>query len=260
MLTVLLHSSKTMRPIADDSWPYQEPRFLDKASVLTKALRKRKVSDIETLMKVSNNKAAEAKQLIDQWDTSKGGTRPAIDAFLGDIYSGLQVQSFDDGDRAYANDHLLILSGLYGALRALDSIKPYRLEMGYPLSDSSFKNLYDFWGDHVSSLLKTSSTIVNLSAVEYTKSLLKNLDVPVITPKFLTISPKTGEPIFVTVHAKVARGAFAHWLIKHRVSNTATLTRFNEIGYKYDEQASTPEQPVYVCKEFKGIGLSVRLT
>lgn len=83
---------------------------------------------------------------------------------------------------------------------------------------------------------------------------------PVVTPKFLTVSPKTGEPTFVVVHAKIARGAFAHWMIMNRVEDVAQLREFNELGYLYDALASTPEQPIFVCQEFGGLGLSVRLS
>lgn len=201
-------------------------------------------------------------------------TLPAINAFLGDIYSGLQVQSFTKEDRDYANSHLFILSGLYGVLRALDAIQPYRLEMGYKLpgnvhntSQPNITSLYQFWGDKIAQQLPKNQDIINLSAVEYTKAIFphcKTIDglknVRIITPKFLTVSPKTGEPTFVTVHAKIARGAFARWLIQHRVETPAGLQEFSELGYTYNAALSTPEQPVFVAKEFKGIGLSVRLT
>lgn len=135
---------------------------------------------------------------------------------------------------------------------------PYRLEMGYTLPDG--KSMYAFWGDSIASLIpSTATTILNLSAVEYTKALLPYTGKHIVTPKFMTVSPKTGEPVFVAVHAKIARGAFARWVIQKRIEDPARLTRFNELGYHFDEKTSTDEQPVFICTEFGGLGLSVRL-
>jgi cytoplasmic iron level regulating protein YaaA (DUF328/UPF0246 family) len=212
-------------------------------------------------MQLSAVKAAETYRLLQSWTPVHSQQQPAIDAFLGDIYSGLQVQSFNDSDRAYANQHLLILSGLYGGLRALDSIHPYRLEMGYKLPKGDYEKLYEFWGGSIADLIPADAEIINLSAVEYTKAVLPFCRTStIITPKFLTISPKTAEPTFVTVHAKIARGAFANWLIRDRIDSIHTLPRFDSLGYKYDDARSTPESPVFVCDQFQGLGLSVRLT
>ena len=262
MLAILLHSSKTMRPAEKLDVPYQAPVLLPKAAEFAEYLRTLSVKDIEASMQLSHGMAGKTHQLLSSWSANPNTLRPTIDAFLGDIYSGLQVQTFTPADRAYANKHLFILSGLYGVLRAHDSIHPYRLEMGYKLPDEPYKNLYKFWSDTIARQLPAHSTIINLSAVEYTKAVFPHLPAAqqIITPKFLTISPKTGEPTFVTVHAKVARGAFARWLIQHRIDTPADIVKFNDIGYAYDKTASTPGQPVFVCKEFGGIGLSVRLT
>ncbi len=261
MLQILLHSSKTMRPAPDETQPYQRPQLLAEAEKLANYLASLNVAQIAQTMKLSDKKAAETEMLLKSWSRGAMQTRPALDVFIGDIYSGLQVQSLSPADRDYANKHLLILSGLYGGLRALDSVAPYRLEMGYKLPDEPYRNLYKFWGDKIAQLLpQDTSLVVNLSAVEYTKALLPYLDTPVVAPKFLTVSAKTGEPTFVTVHAKIARGAFAHWLIANRVQNTAQLREFDKLGYKYDTASSTPDTPVFICEEFGGLGLSVRLS
>lgn len=251
-----------MRPAEELDIPYQAPKLLSKTTELAKYLRTLRIKDIESSMQLSSAMAEKTHQLLNNWSANPNTLRPAIDAFLGDIYSGLQVQSFSPADRAYANKHLFILSGLYGVLRAHDSIHPYRLEMGYKLPDEPYKSLYKFWGDSIAKQLPASSAIINLSAVEYTKAVFPHLskNQQIITPKFLTVSPKTGEPTFVTVHAKVARGAFARWLIQNQIDNPSDIVKFNDIGYTYDAAASTSEQPVFVCKEFGGIGLSVRLT
>lgn len=261
MLTILLHSSKTMRPAENLDNPYQAPKLLTEATELADYLRTLKAEDLQKSMQLSSAMAVKTRQLAHDWSANPSKLRPAIDAFLGDIYSGLQVQTFTPSDRTYANKHLFILSGLYGVLRAYDSIYPYRLEMGYKLPSEPYKNLYKFWGDKIANQLPKNSTIINLSAVEYTKAVFPHLpNATIITPRFLTVSPKTGKPTFVTVHAKVARGAFARWLIQHKIETANEITKFNDIGYTYDEATSTPEQPVFICQEFGGIGLSVRLT
>lgn len=259
MIQILLHSSKTMRGVSDRAHiALDVPQLLDRASELSEQLRQASSVDLERMMKLSPKKAAEVERQFKDWSSESSSKIPAIDAFIGDIYSGLQVQTWSKQDRSYAHAHLLILSGLYGALRACDGIAPYRLEMGYKLPNG--KSLYEFWGDSIASLLSSdTSHIINLSAVEYTKAILPYVDTPVIAPKFLTVSPKTGEPTFVTVHAKIARGAFARWLIQNRIEDITRLSEFLELGYAYDEAASTAVQPIFVCSEFKGLGLSVRL-
>ena len=237
--------------------PLNTPLFQDEAEQLAKLWRRTSAKDIQRLMQVSSAKSAEVKQRYASWSTESEAQLPAIDAFRGDIYSGLQVATWQEADRTYAQEHLLILSGLYGALWACDGIRPYRLEMGYRLPNG--KSMYDFWGNKLAQAITPETThIVNLSAVEYTKALLPCVKQEVITPKFMTISPKNGEPTFVTVHAKIARGAFARWMITNRIDDVDRLREFAELEYRYDAELSTPEQPVFVCKTFKGIGLSVR--
>lgn len=274
MFTILLHSSKTMRePSGKRNKARFEPALIKEARVLMNYLTSLSPKQLKGAMGVSDSMADKVYEQVAQWNASNASL-PTIDAFLGDIYSGLQVHAFSDADREYAQQHLYILSGLYGVLRALDEIQPYRLEMGYKLpgnkhdkAQPDITNMYAFWGDAIARQLPQDQTIINLSAVEYTKAVFphfKSLDAQkatrIITPKFLTISPKTGEPTFVTVHAKVARGAFARWLIQNQVERLEQLKDFREIGYAYAPQLSTENEPVFVAKEFQGIGLSVRLT
>ena len=254
-LTILLHSSKTMRTNTSTA-PLGEPQLLADARHLAHLWQQVPVADLQSHMKLSPAKAAEVQQLYANWPATAPQT-PAIDAFSGDIYSGLQAHTFNASDRAYAHQHLLILSGLYGGLRACDGVMPYRLEMGYKLPNGG--TMYTYWGNRIAALIPPeTSVIINLSAIEYTKAILPHTTAHVITPKFLTISPKTSEPTFVTVHAKVARGAFAHWLITQRVHSPANLRHFTALNYAYNEALSTPTQPVFICQQFGGLGLSVR--
>ena len=238
--------------------PLAEPRFAEEAAQLAEVWRQASPDTIAQRMQISPANAHEVMQLYASWTLGEHTQLPAIDAFRGDIYSGLQVASWSAADRVYAHKHLIILSGLYGALRACDGIMPYRLEMGYKLP--SGESMYSFWGEKLASIVGAQvDCLINLSAVEYTKALLPYVDCRVITPKFMTISPKTGQPAFVTVHAKIARGAFARWLIQQRITTPESLKNFSDLGYNYDASLSTPDQPVFVCQGFQGLGLSVRL-
>lgn len=265
MLTILLHTSKTMRSVSDgESTTSQHPAYVAEANLLANQLKKFSPVEIQKAMNISPDMAEKTVQLIKSY-TPGGQTIPAIDAFLGDIYSGLQAQTFTPQDRTYANRQLYILSGMYGVLRPLDGIQPYRLEMGYKLP--TIPSLYSFWGDKVAKQLPKGRPIINLSAVEYTKAVLPHLkniegmeNVPIISPKFLTFNETKNEAIFVTVHTKIARGAFARWMIQNRVEKVADLKSFSELGYKFNEAASTEAEPVYIARKFEGLGLSVRLS
>lgn len=257
MLQILLHSSKTMASQPNQFAALGTPLFAGEAEQLAAMWRNESVDSIARLMKVSAKKAEQVKELYEAWSLKPETQTSVIDAFRGDIYSGLQVATWSANDRDYAHKHLIILSGLYGALQACDGIMPYRLEMGYKLPNG--QTMYQFWGDKLEHAISTKTThLINLSAVEYTKALLPHVSQEIITPKFMTISPKTGQPAFVTVHAKVARGAYASWMIKNRIDNVGQLSDFADLGYRYEASLSTPDQPVFVCQTFQGLGLSVR--
>lgn len=256
----LLHSSKTMRVASHAKTKSTTPEFIKEATELAKYMKTLNERDVEKVMKVSSDLALKTKTLIKSWSSSPSKQSIAIDSFLGDIYSGLQAHDLNKSDRTYAQKHLRIISGLYGLLKPLDGIHPYRLEMAYKLPDDKYRNLYKFWGEKLSSLV-LGEDIVNLSSAEYGKAIVPYVgDVKVVTPKFLTVSPKTKEPTFVVVHAKIARGAYAHWLIKNKVNTFEDLSDFADLGYKYNKKLSSELEPVFVANEFGGLGLSVRLT
>jgi cytoplasmic iron level regulating protein YaaA (DUF328/UPF0246 family) len=251
-----------MRPVEDQQeLALSTPILLDKAKQLADYLKTLSVEEIETTMKVSRKLAQTTKDLITGWNNEPRNQQPAIDSFLGDIYSGLQVATLTEQDRIYADEHIRILSGLYGILKPLDGIYPYRFEMGYRVPDTMYRNLYSFWGNAIADSLPANVSIIDLTAVEYGKTVTNFVELSrIVTPRFLTMSQKTGEPTFVVVHAKIARGAFANWMIRNRIEDVERLKDFSEIGYRYDETLSTPQIPVFVCKDFQGLGLSVRLT
>ncbi|MFC7546807.1 YaaA family protein [Plantactinospora sp. GCM10030261] len=252
-MIILLHSSKTMRPPSSGTRPTGTPVLVDRAAELVERLRALTPAQLSRVMAVSADLAAKTRDQYAAW-TPEPGT-PAAETFVGDIYSGLRVDAFGPAERRYADDHIRILSGLYGILRPFDGIQPYRLEMGYRLPGL---NLYQFWGASIAEQLPTEGPIVNLAAVEYSRTVTRHVAAErVVAPKFLTVDPKSGQPKFVVVHAKIARGAFARWLVTERARD---LTAFAEIGYVYDEALSSEREPVFVCAEFGGKGLSVRLT
>lgn len=252
-MIILLHSSKTMRQ-AQASGKMTTPKFLAEASMLKREIRAIPAEQLAKIMHISSALAAKTHTQFEQWDAA-GQRSPAIDSFIGDIYSGLQPQTFTSVDREYAQQVLRIISGLYGVLRPLDGVQPYRLEMAYKLP--TINNLYDFWGDKIANTLP-NGPIINTSSEEYSKVITPFVDPSrIVTPRFLTI--KNDKPEFVVVHAKIARGAFAGWMIRHRVKDAQSLHLFNELGYRFDASLSTDQEPVFVCREFGGKGLSIRL-
>lgn len=261
-MIILMHSSKTMRPPASGEPPSGVPVLLDRAEELVGYLRTLSRDQLAKVMAVSADLAARTQQQYAEWSTEPPHQTPAAATFVGDIYSGLQLDTFGAADRAFADAHLRILSGLYGVLRPFDGICPYRLEMGYRLPPGPYANLYRFWGASIAAQLPPDGPIVNLAANEYSKAVLPHVDAArVVTPRFLTVDPASEQPKFVVVHAKIARGAFARWLVTGRVTDVGDAVReFREIGYRYDESLSTPAEPTFVCQEFGGKGLSVRLT
>ncbi len=240
--------------------PAHTPALLEKTKELYKYLAVLNAAQLAKVMHISPALAAKTHATLAEWNTDPAQQTPAIDSFIGDIYSGLQVNTLDDADRQYADQHLRIFSGLYGVLRPLDGICPFRLEMGYKMPDMPFSNLYKFWGQTIADTLPADGPIINVSSVEYSQAVTPFIDAARFsTPKFLTVDSKTGEPVFVVMHAKIARGAFAHWLIKKRADDKTDLTKFDELGYAYRADLSSPAEPVFVCQEFGGKGLSMRL-
>lgn len=258
-IVILIHSSKTMRTVSPAT-PTTTPLLMDKVRPLATYVQTLTPAQIQAVMGVSETLAHKTHDTWAEWNAQPSQQSLAIDSFVGDIYSGLQANILSEEDRDYAQQTLRILSGLYGVLRPYDGVRPYRLEMGYKLPDSRYKNLYTYWGTDIAETLPAEGLVVNLSAVEYTKTVLPHIESPrVVAPRFLTKNPKTGEVKQVIVHTKIARGAFARWLIENRITSAEELVRFEELNYRFEASLSTPSEPVFVCEDFGGIGLSMRL-
>lgn len=258
-LIILIHTSKTMR-MRPQAGELRKPALLDKAIELATTIKALSPQQLVRVMHISPSLANKTHSMFAGWSAAREQQTMAIDAFIGDIYSGLRASTLSTDDRDYADRHLRVLSGLYGILRPYDGICPYRLEMGYKLLAAPYDNLYTFWGDAIANTLPQSGMIVNLSSVEYSRAVLPLVNpTRVVTPKFLTIDKRTGDPVFAVVHAKIARGAFARWLVSSRITSVDRFADFSDIGYAYNAALSTSKEPTFVCREFGGKGLSMRL-
>ena len=254
-LTILLHSSKTM-VMTPSEQVTTTPRFLKEAEELYRFVTILSADQLQKSMHISAKLADEVQKIFVQWKPEHSQSS-VIETFRGDIYSGLRALDFTDAQRQFAQKHLYILSGMYGLLRPYDGVYPYRLEAGYNFPDM---NIYAFWGKKIADQIPADGPILNVTSAEYDKLVLPYIDATrVITPKFLTIMPGKTESKFVAVHAKIARGAYARWLIQRGRDNADNLQDFDDLGYVYDAKQSTTQQPVYICRDFKGIGLSQRL-
>lgn len=178
-------------------------------------------------------------------------TRPAALAFAGDTYQGLEAASLDQDELEWAQDHLRILSGLYGLLRPLDAIQPYRLEMGSRLKTRRGHSLYDYWRDQLSKALNAQAAaldtdvLINCASQEYFGAVApKALKLNIVTPVFL--EDKGGDPKVVSFFAKRARGAMARFVVQNRLLEPDQLTGFDNGGYVYRPDMSAPERPVFV--------------
>ncbi len=258
-MVILLHSSKTMRSPRPSSSPTQ-PILIDKAQQLAEYVQSLSATQLSQIMHISEPLADKVRQTYQRWSAQLDQQSLAIDSFVGDIYSGLQADSLSQKQRQYAQQHLIILSGLYGFVRPLDGIMPYRLEMAYRFPTAPFDNLYSFWGDQIYSNIPQSDLIINTSSVEYSQVITKyHADKTIIAPAFLTINSVTKQPTQVVVHSKIARGAFARWLITSQTKDPHQFHQFADLGYTYAASLSSYHQPTYICQQFGGIGLSQRL-
>lgn len=235
---------------------HSEPRLLDRSVELIDVLREKSVADVAQLMKISDELAALNAQRYLDFHTpfTPENARPALLAFDGDVYQGMHAaQRFDERDFTEAQKTIRILSGLYGVLRPLDLMQPYRLEMGTKLPTERGKDLYDFWGDTITERLAADlaespgeATVVNLASNEYFGAVRpKQLDAPVVAPRFEDTNDK-GQRKVISFFAKRARGAMAGWMVDQRVRKQSDLKGFDELGYRYDADASTEQVPVFV--------------
>ncbi|CAI8219813.1 MAG: Uncharacterised protein [Cryomorphaceae bacterium] len=217
-------------------------QFLKETNYLVKELKNYTVSDIKSLMKLSDNLAQLNWQRFQDWNTKDVGQ--ALFMFKGDVYQGLKADSLTNIELDFAQENLRILSGLYGLLKPKDLIFPYRLEMGTKLRTKSGNNLYKFWENRLhqslQSELKNEEEIINLASEEYSKALqLSKFDNPVITPVFKDF--KNGKLKVISFYAKKARGEMVNFIIKNKIKNPENLKYFSNLGYKFTDETEKGE-------------------
>ena len=234
------------------------PEFVSESAKLIADLKKLAPQDVAKLMGLSDQLATLNVGRYRDWSKkfTAENSKPSIYAFDGDVYDGFDVNSLNAKDLAFAQDHIRILSGLYGALRPLDLMQAYRLEMGTPLKNARGKDLYAFWGSRVTDSLKKilekqkKPVLLNLASEEYFKVLqAKDLDCPVVAPVFQ--DAKDGKYKIISFYAKRARGLMARYVVQNRITDPEDLKGFNLDGYKYYAAESKPGKPVFRRAEKK---------
>lgn len=234
---------------------HSEPRMLDRAEELVGVMAEKSPRELSTMMHISQQLGELNHERFQDWERpfTPANARPAVLAFNGDVYQGLDAGSFTERDFTEAQKVLRILSGLYGVLRPLDLMQPYRLEMGSSVRTARGTDLYGFWGDEITQQLNAdlaespgSRTLVNLASNEYFSSVdPAQLDGRLVSPVFLD-AKDGGEPKIIAFFAKRARGAMAGWLIRNRVRSPRALLAFAEDGYRLDPERSERDRPVFV--------------
>lgn len=238
---------------------HTQPLFVEQASQLIQVLKKKSASEIAALMKLSEALAKLNVERYSAWKPTFNQTnsRQAVLAFNGDVYEGLDASGLSDAQLKWAQDHVALLSGLYGVLRPLDLMQPYRLEMGTRLATDKGNTLYDFWRPSIAPYLNThlaelakgkakkaEPLVLNLASEEYFKSVdLKALKAKVLQCVFQDF--KNGTWKVISFHAKRARGLMARYVIEHKITDPVKLQGFASEGYAFDSGVSTPEKLVF---------------
>lgn len=253
-MLMVISPAKTLdytSPLATEE--YSQPRFLEQSSQLVEVLRELSPSELASLMKLSDKLTGLNVARFTEWQPNftPDNARQAILAFKGDVYSGLDASSLSADDFAYAQQHLRILSGLYGVLRPLDLMQPYRLEMGTRLANPGGKNLYEFWGERLTESLnqclaeQNSDTLLNLASNEYFKAVQpKLLKATLVNVDFKDL--KNDEYKIISFYAKKARGIMARYVIQHKIDTVEALHDFTEQGYYYSAEQSKPNHLVFL--------------
>ncbi len=252
-MLILVSPAKTLdfetAPLVSDN---TQPLFLDDSQELIDQLKKLPPAKVGKLMHISDKLAQLNSQRFKEWKQplTTETAKQSLFAFQGDVYTGMDAASMKKNDVKFAQKHLRILSGLYGVLRPLDLMLPYRLEMGTKLVNKRGQNLYHFWGDSVTDVLNAELDnmkkpfVANLASNEYFKVVNKNkLVADTISPVFK--DKKNGEYKLISFFAKKARGMMARYIIDNRVLKPADLHDFDTAGYKYNKKMSTEFEPVF---------------
>ncbi|WP_298917821.1 peroxide stress protein YaaA [uncultured Algimonas sp.] len=252
MITLLSPAKKLNMDAYDGPVAVTRPRLLDDTKSLAATAKQKSLGDLKRLMHLSDNLAQLNADRFDRFDPDgeADGMKPAVLAFDGDVYWGLEAKSLSDDDLNYAQDHLRILSGLYGLLRPMDAIQPYRLEMGTRMANARGATLYEFWDDRIADQLRDDvdghddPTVLNLASNEYFKAVrAKSLGLPVLSVKFL--EEKDGKARPIQYYTKFGRGLFARWVVENRIDRAEGLRDFDAGGYELSEDRSSAAELVF---------------
>jgi cytoplasmic iron level regulating protein YaaA (DUF328/UPF0246 family) len=249
-MLILISPAKTLDYSAPNFKEFTQPDFQQDVKSLIQVMKKKSAKEIGELMHVSDSLAAlnEERFKTFQNDFNPENSKQALLAFKGDVYTRIDVENYTSEDFDFAQNHLRILSGLYGLLKPLDLIQPYRLEMGTRLENKKGKNLYEFWDKKIAKAINEAAQkqpIVNLASQEYFKAVdQKTLKSPLINIHFKEFKGDNYQ--IVGFFAKQARGMMTNFAIKNRVTNPEDLKTFNEERYEYSEKLSSSKDWVYV--------------
>ena len=235
---------------------FTQPDLLEQSQILIDTLRRLAPQDIAALMHVSDKIALLNTERNSAWHLpfTPENAKQAVFMFNGDVYEGLDASSLNETQTDYLQNHVRLLSGLYGVLRPLDLMQPYRLEMGTQLANPRGKNLYEFWGIRITELLNQtlsqagSGVLINLASQEYFKSVdTQKLNARVITPVFK--DEKNGQYKIISFYAKRARGLMVRYAAKHNITQAELLKNFDSEGYRFNEAASSENEWVFLREE-----------
>ena len=251
MLTVLSPSKNLDFNTALTTRKRSEPTFHERTSELITRLQKLSARNLAELMNISDDLAGLNYDRYQNWTSTNGKQRPAVLSFRGDVYLGLGAETFGERDLTAAQRRLRILSGLYGVLRPLDAIQPYRLEMGTALPNHHGRDLYAYWNEHIADELNTqlathrSAVLVNAASNEYmSDDLVQKINYRVVHCKFLE---RHGDDYrFMSYYGKRARGLLARFIVLNRLDNPARLRDFSAEGYYYSKERSTRDTCVFL--------------
>lgn len=229
-----------------------QPRFLDQSKRLIEQLQTISMHEIASLMKLSDNLAGLNLSRFQTWSPpfNADNAKQAVLAFNGDVYTGLDASTLNEDGFAFAQQHLRILSGLYGVLKPLDYIQPYRLEMGTKLHNAKGNDLYAFWGDQLKASLEAEPALadgilINLASNEYFKSVhAKQLNARIITPVFK--DAKNGQYKIISFYAKKARGLMSRFIIDNKMTAPEAIKGFDREGYYFSEAQSKGDEWVFL--------------
>lgn len=252
MLTVISPAKTLDFDTPPTTQKHSQPRFLSQSQELIDTLRQMSTADIASLMKLSDKLAGLNVARYETWQTpfNLDNAKQAVLAFQGDVYTGLDAETLDEKQLTFAQKHLRILSGLYGVLKPLDLIQPYRLEMGTKLDNAKGKDLYAFWGSDIRQSLQAEDAmqdevLINLASNEYFKAVeAKNLKARIITPVFKDW--KNGQYKMISFYAKKARGMMSRYIIEHELQDPDRIKDFDTDGYRFSADMSKKDEWVFI--------------